>query len=176
MYSSHVYLEKTGTTADRRREKFENWLSRLPEWHDHFIFTPVNETCWTFLRKPLSQARVALVSTAGVHLRSQPPFDVKNPDGDWSYRVIPGDTDPLELMISDDHYDHSDGDRDINCLFGISRLAELAAEGFIGEAAPRHFGLMGFIPDPSGLLETTAPEIAAKLVEDRVDVVLLTPG
>src|SRR3954453_3007398 len=41
-------------------------------------------------RKPLAQARVALLTTAGVHLRTQMLFNMENPDGDATYREIPG--------------------------------------------------------------------------------------
>jgi hypothetical protein len=35
---------------------------------------------------------------------------------------------------------------------------------------------MGAIHDPEPLVESTAPEVAGKLVEDGVDAVLLTPS
>jgi D-proline reductase (dithiol) PrdB len=50
---------------------------------------------WTPLRKPLSECTVALVTTAGVHLKGQKPFDMSDPDGDPSFREIPGNT-PLD--------------------------------------------------------------------------------
>jgi D-proline reductase (dithiol) PrdB len=174
--NNFIFFDKTGFDAERRQVKFEQWLVSLPKWHDHFTFTPCLQTYWTPLQKPLSECRVALVTTAGVHLQSQPPFDVNSPDGDWSYRMLPSDAEPGDFAVSDSHYDHSDADRDIDCVFGLHRLRELAEEGFIGQVAPRHFGLMGFIPDPVHLINFTAPEIAAMLVQDQVDLVLLTPG
>ena len=170
------FIEKSGAAAERRAQKFEKWLVKLPRWHDDFTWTPNEQVNWSVPTTPLSESRVALVSSAGIHLKSQPVFDVESPEGDWSYRVIPAGARQEDFMISDTHYDHSDADHDINCILGIHRLHELAAEGFIGDVAPRHFGFMGFIPDPAQLISTTAPEAADMLVEDEVDLVLLTPG
>jgi len=124
--------------------------------------------------KTLAEARVALVTTAGVHLKSQPIFQVE--EGDSSYRVIPGDVNVEDLMISHTHYDRTDADQDINCVFPIARLRELDQQGFIGSAASVHYGFMGYIPKPQQLIEEVAPEVAKRLKEDQVDIVVLSPG
>lgn len=122
----------------------------------------------------LSEARVALVTTAGVHLREQPIFQVE--EGDSSYRIIPADATPENLMISHTHYDRTDADRDVNCVFPLQRLRELREEGKIGSVAAEHFGLQGYIPDPTPLIERVAPEIADRLASDQVDLAILSPG
>ncbi len=173
---TYTFLSRNDRAAERRRDKFDGWLEKIPRWHENFIWTTNESVNWSAPAKPLSEARVALVSTAGVHLKSQEPFDVVSEEGDWSYRVIPPDVQQEDLMVSDTHYDHSDADQDINCLMGIHRLHELAEDGVIGEVAPRFFGFMGFIPRPQGLVEESAPAVADMLVKDEVDLVLLTPG
>ena len=50
------------------------------------------------------------------------------------------------------------------------------AEGAVGELNGRHFSFMGAIHDPGPLVEETAPEVVRRLLNDRVDVVLLTPS
>ena len=42
-------------------------------------------------RRPLSESRLALVTTGGVHLPEQERFDIDDPLGDCSYREIPSD-------------------------------------------------------------------------------------
>lgn len=116
---------------------------------------------------------MTLVSTAGVHLRSQPPFDV---DGDGSYRVIPSDTDSGDLMISHSHYDHAQADRDINCVFPIERLRELAVDGTIKAVSAEFFGMMGYTLKLREVLEETAPQIAHKIERSPTDLALLTGG
>jgi D-proline reductase (dithiol) PrdB len=133
---------------------------------------------WTPMKKPLSESRVALVTTAGVHLGTQKPFDMKDPDGDPSFREISSGARREDLTITHDYYDHSDADKDINIVFPVDRLKELSASGLIGEVGPRFFGLMGHISGRhvKTLYDDTAREIARRLKEDLVDAVVLTPG
>lgn len=136
------------------------------------------EIPWAPLSKPLSQCRVALVTTAGVHHRNQEPFDMADGDGDPSFRAIDAAR-PLEtLTITHDYYDHADADRDINVVFPIERLRELAAQGIIGGVSDVHIGFMGHIVGRHvrTLTERTAPEAAGILKGAGVDVVILTPG
>jgi D-proline reductase (dithiol) PrdB len=169
-------LEKKGIAYEKRHQLFMRWKESVPKWHDNFVFSPITKTEFTKPTKLLKNSRIALVTSAGIHLKSQPPFDLKNEFGDWSYRIIPTDTPPGDLMISDTHYDHSDPDEDINCIFPISHLNEFAKEGFIGSVAKNHYGFMGFVPNPEKLISDTAPEVAAFLKDDNVDIVFLTPG
>ena len=127
---------------------------------------------------PLPQATVALVTLAGVHLKTQPPFDMRNPAGDASFRVIPGIAGPADLTITHDYYDHTAADRDINVVFPLERLREFAVAGLIGRVAPRHIGAMGHIlgAEQRRLVAESAPAIARLLREDGVDYVVLVPG
>lgn len=130
------------------------------------------------LRKPLAQSKVALLTTAGVHLRAQMPFDMENPDGDASYRELPAGAQPEELVITHKYYDHSDADRDLNVVFPLAHFRDLASRGVVGALALRHFGFMGHID--AGLVSVlngqSAPEVAAKLRADGVDFAFLTPA
>jgi D-proline reductase (dithiol) PrdB len=60
-------------------------------------------------------------------------------------------------------------------VFPIDRLGELVAEKRIGRVGPRHYSVMGALHDVTTVRDETAPELARRLVEDGVDVVLLTP-
>jgi len=129
------------------------------------------EIPWTPLRRPMSECTVTLVSTAGVHLRSDPPFKLNS---DASYRVIPQDVQPGDLAISHQAYDRTDALKDINLVFPIERLRELAAEGIIGRVADDHygFGLMG-----SALqLMPAIKEVARRIRDGGVDLALLVPA
>jgi D-proline reductase (dithiol) PrdB len=116
---------------------------------------------------------VALVTTAGVHTKSQEPFD---PDGDNSWREIPGDVVASDLMVTHEHYDHRHADQDINTVFPIDRLREAADEGLIGGVAQRHLGFMGFSQKLRDLYERAAPEMAAIIERSNTDAVILTAG
>ena len=127
---------------------------------------------YTPFRGKLEEATVALVSTAGVHHKDDPPFEV---EGDTSFRVIPGGATAADLRIADAHYDHACTDADLNCVFPIDRLAELAREGRIGGLAEKHFS-MGFCQALKQLRETTIPELVLEVDRVRPTVVLLTGG
>lgn len=126
------------------------------------------------LEKETSEATIALVTTAGVLLKTQNVFNVV--DGDSTVRFIPSTSVEDDLMISHEHFDRSDADQDVNCVFPLSRLKGLAEEGIIGGVANTHYGLMGYIPDTVPLIEETIPNIVQQLITDEVDAVILNPG
>jgi D-proline reductase (dithiol) PrdB len=132
------------------------------------------EIACTPYEKPVKESVFALVTTAGVHLKTQEVFNVV--DGDPTVRFIPGDCTEDDLMISHEHFDRADADKDVNCIFPLTRLKELAQEGQIGGVANTHYGLMGYIPDTIPLIEETIPAIVKQLQEDGVDAVILNPG
>src|SRR6267143_4520537 len=89
---------------------------------------------WSPLRKPLADCRLALVSSAGLVLPSQPRFDESVKGGDPSFREIPGAVEVSTLLEThrSEAFDHSGMRRDANLVFPIGRLRELATAGRIG--------------------------------------------
>jgi D-proline reductase (dithiol) PrdB len=140
--------------------------SMIGNTYKHIPFHPFN--------KQLSECKVALVTTAGVHVKDQKPFNTTM--GDWTYRKIPSYTDVNDLTISHSHYDKSEALKDINVVFPIERLQELAKQHVVGSVASNHYGFMGYIPYTKPLVNGTAVEVARKLANDGVDIVILTPG
>ena len=138
------------------------------------IFIPtVPPVFWTRVSKSLNEMVVALVTAGGVHLKSDKTFRLA---GDSSYRRIPGDAKSDDLMVSHGGYDNTDVNKDINCMFPIDRIKELAKEGFIKGVASTHIGFMGGGGSIAAFTEITGPEIAGELVEQNVDAVLMTAG
>ncbi|GAC1299672.1 MAG: hypothetical protein NVSMB27_39830 [Ktedonobacteraceae bacterium] len=131
----------------------------------------------TPLRKPLRDCMVALVTTAGLSLPGQPPFDVTLKNGDTSFREIPANL-SLQLLEMNQRswsFDQTGILRDRNLTLPLDRLREMQQRGEIGAVAPHHYSFMGSIVSPSKLIKTSAPEVARRLKADAVDVVLLTP-
>src|SRR6185436_12225944 len=125
----------------------------------------------------LPKSNIAIVTAGGVHLREQEPFNTKDELGDLGYRIIPPETNARELMVSHHHYDHTDADNDINVVFPIESLREMAAEEFIGGLARKHIGYMGYTMQLKAMYEGTAPEIANEIDRgSRADAVILTGG
>lgn len=131
-------------------------------------------------RMQLEEMTIALVTTAGVHMKSQTPFhgDIANPD--ISYRIIPGSTDSHELTVTNAappiYYDQSYPHSDINTVFPMDRLRELAKHGFIKSTSDHHYSFMGYLWRLTGLIEKTLPEFVKKIVHSPVDAVLLSAG
>lgn len=151
------------------------WMAR--RWGRRFDALAFDTVPFVPLRAPLRECRIALVTTGGVHRRSQPGFDMDDPRGDASYRAIPPDTAPEALTITHDYYDHRDAERDMNILLPLGLFRELAGAGTIG-ALGTCYSFMGHIEPPhvATLLNVTAPQVAGKLKQERVDAVLLTPA
>lgn len=128
------------------------------------------------LRKPLSEARVALVTSAGYHTPEQQGF-ARITIGDHSFREIPRDVDVRTLIESHNStsFDHAGVRADQNLALPLERFRELAGRGVIGELNHRHFSFMGSIVNPRRLMRESAPEAARRLRADGVDAVLLTP-
>lgn len=135
------------------------------------------DTPITPLNKALTDCRIALITTAGLYLKEQKPYNERIIGGDCSYREIPNS---LEIQsLSHGHrsmvYDASGAKNDVNLVFPLDRFRELEADGIIGTLNHRHFSFMGSITKPKPLINETAPEVALKLKDDKVDVVFLTP-
>ncbi len=131
-----------------------------------------DDTPFTPLRKPLSECRVAIVTTASLHRPDQERFS----QADTGFRAL--DRNDRELIMGhwSPNFDHSGFQIDLNVVYPIDRLEELAAEGVIGEVAPHHYAFAGNQPDTvSEIRLDTGPQCAVQLAADAVDVVLLTP-
>jgi len=156
-------------------------LSELSLKHRLFVKTyrwrEVDPVPCTRLEKEIGECRVALVSSAGLVVPGDEPFDETIKGGDYSYRVIPADADVSSLVEyhRSSAFDHSGVEADANVAFPLDRLHELTADGTIGEVAPRHVSLMGSITAPGRLVAKTAPEVVGILRDDEVDVALLVP-
>jgi D-proline reductase (dithiol) PrdB len=135
---------------------------------------PVNDTSpWTPLPKPLAECTLALVTTAGLHLRNDRPFE----GGDPSYRVIYATSRADEILQSHASigFDRTATQRDLNIVFPLDRLRELVSRREVGRLARECYSFMGAQRDTSRIEQQTAPEVARRLVEQGVDAVLLTP-
>lgn len=140
------------------------------DWHPFDQFSP-----YTPLRVPLSEARVAFVTTAGVHLAHQPPFDTASDAGDPSWRAIPVETPLADLVLSHGGYDTRRASEDKNVVLPLDHLRAFRAAGRIGALAPSVYSFMGYVADTERLLRDEAPAVAARLRKDHADLVLLAP-
>jgi len=128
------------------------------------------------LSRPLSAARLAFVSSAGVQPHGTMPFDVVHPVGDYSYRLVPSRSKPSDLEIHQLKYPTSGANRDLNVIYPIERLQELADEGVVGGLTANFISFIGYNMDPDRLEHTLAEDIAEAIVREGADAVLLAPA
>jgi D-proline reductase (dithiol) PrdB len=132
---------------------------------------------WAPLRKPMAEANVAIVTTAGLVMPGQEPFDNHVKGGDRSFRMIPAEANVADLIDThrSETFDHSGIRKDPNLAFPLDRLREMERDGRIGRVNKRHLSFMGSISAPERLIRDSAPAAAELLVADSVDVALLVP-
>jgi len=137
----------------------------------------VNADCPSFdatpfvLGPPLSERRVAVVSSAALICRGDSPFHFGSPE----VRFLSASAPLTDLLVShvSINFDRSGYQRDINTVYPIERLGELMDKGVIGELATTHYTVMGST-DPS-TMEQSADQISGQLRQERIDAVLLSP-
>ncbi|MDT8448312.1 MAG: hypothetical protein RRB13_15565 [bacterium] len=152
------------------------WIKR--RWASSFVVRQEEQKSFRRLGKPLNQCRVALLTTGGPHLKSDPPFDMEDPQGDGSCRSFPLDVDWNDLTITHKYYDSKSAERDLGVLIPIRPLQNAVASGKIGAAGPRVFSLMGHLIDEQleHLYQVTLPRLVQGLKDDQVDCLFLAPA
>jgi hypothetical protein len=135
---------------------------------------------WTPLQKPLSACRVALLTTAGISLTTDLPFDMERERrdpywGDPSFRMLPCQTTEKDVTVNHIHIQDKYIYQDLNVALPLQRFQELAQLGEIAELAPTHYSIMGYNTDPTELITTSALQIATRMNAEAVDVAFLVP-
>jgi D-proline reductase (dithiol) PrdB len=152
-------------------------LDRLPQINrNNLLMLPVqiNEGApFTPLARPLPACRLAIVTTAGLHVRGDRPFG----PGEQTYRVIPADTAAADIVQSHTSlgFDRVPIMRDLNISFPVDRLRELVARGELGGIAPNHYSFMGAQRELKRIEQETGPEVGRRLREEGADAALITP-
>lgn len=151
----------------------------FPNAYKRFTLKHVNEQNnlpEAVLSKRLKECKVALFTSAGAHLKSDTPFDVDNPQGDHTFRIIPSYVKEDELTVTHIYYDTKSAKIDPSIVFPINQLNELADRGVIGSVSDVNIGINGGILDTTLVESETIPKVVDKMKLEKVDVALLVPG
>jgi D-proline reductase (dithiol) PrdB len=142
----------------------------LAEAYRRLPLPSFESTPWT-PPPPLREARIAIVTTAGLHRKE----DARFAGGAADYRIIPGDIEPATLVMSHGsvNFDRSGFQQDVNVVFPLDLLRELAAAGEIGSVAAWHYSFMG-ATDPTRM-QDAGREVGRLLRQDGVTGALLVP-
>ena len=139
------------------------------------------EIPWTTLKKPLAETTFSLMTSAGISLKGDEPFDMdrekREPTwGDPTHREIPCDTRETGIEVNHLHINTGYILEDLNVMLPMKRFCEFEDEGIIGHLARTCYSFYGYQLDPAYLLEQTMPKVAAKMKQEGVEAVLLTPA
>ncbi len=136
---------------------------------------------WTPLAKPLNQSRLTLVTSAGISMKTDPPFDMEREKkegtwGDRSYRAIPREATEADIDIRHLHINTDYVLQDINVMLPVARMSEFEQEGIIGSLAPTVYSFYGFQWQSTDFVQEAIEPMSRKMKEEGVDAVILTPA
>lgn len=134
---------------------------------------------WTPLDKSISETTFTLMTTAGLSMKSDAPFDMEREKaepawGDPSYREIPRTATESDIEVSHLHINTEYIKQDINVMLPLTRFQEFEKEGIIGKLTAICYSYYGFQLDPTALLNETMPKVADRMRHENVEAVLLT--
>jgi len=137
----------------------------------------ISPTPWAALGVPVREARIALVTSAGLY---RPGLDRDfrgHGHDDIPVRYLPADSALPALSIgqTSDAFDRGAIEQDRNLALPLDRLRTLHASGEIGSVAPRHVSFNGSMLAPGRFMRDTAPRVAEVLRADQVDAALFVP-
>jgi D-proline reductase (dithiol) PrdB len=136
---------------------------------------------WTPMSKPLNQTTLALVTSAGISLKTDPPFDMEREKkdplwGDRSFRAIPRGTTEKEIDVNHLHINTNLVKQDINVILPLARMAEFEKEKIIGRLAPTAYSFYGFQWQNTDFLSEAIEPISKRMKKEGVEAVFLTPA
>ncbi len=136
---------------------------------------------WTSMSKTLNQTTIALVTSAGISLKKDTPFDMEREKkdplwGDRSYRALPRETTERDIDVNHLHINTTYIQKDLNVILPLARMAEFEEERRIGRLAPTAYSFYGFQWQNTDFLGEAILPISKKMKSEGVEAVLLTPA
>ncbi len=169
--------------GEKRVDGFQFLPPGLRAWIRNFISEREfkGSIPWTPVSKPLSRMTFSIVTSAGISLKSDPPFDMEREKrepmwGDRSYRKIPRGATEKEINVNHLHINTTYILQDINVILPLARMAEFEKEGIIGRLAPTAYSFYGFQWENTDFLKESIEPISQNMEMEGVEAVLLTPA
>jgi D-proline reductase (dithiol) PrdB len=160
------------------RDRYAAWKSKRAggENLDGYPFIENARAPFTPLRRSLSMLNLALISSAGAYIDGTDPFDATAADGDYSFREIPTEIDPGDLLFTARGYDPTFVHQDVNVQLPLKRLFEFESNRVIGQLNSAFWSFCGFIPDAAKLVEVSLPKLVGRLQHYEVQAALFIPA
>jgi D-proline reductase (dithiol) PrdB len=120
---------------------------------------------------------IALVTTAGLHLKGDRPFRaLEDPLGDTTFRLIPSSAPAASLDLRAPYVDQRHIPQDPEVALPLRALESLHRQGLTGPPAPHHASFCGGIVRPLPGLEESAERLAILLHEEGAGAAILLPS
>jgi len=171
--------------TDEEQRSYDDWLERrrplleAKQWADAMQDVPrltrLEPSIPRPLGRPLAEATVALITSAGISQTGQPPMDGANIEGDYSIRLLDVDTPLTALRVWHTHFDTRLAQQDINVVYPIDRLKELAQERVIGRVATPAVSFMGYFANVFRIRDEVAPAVVAAVRGSGAEAAVLVP-
>ncbi len=171
--------------TDEEQRVYDGWLLRrralldAKQWGEAMQDVPRLTGLEPGIPRPLSrllaEATVALITSAGISQTDQPPMDGANIEGDYTIRLLDVDRPTGELRVWHTHFDTGPAQQDINVVYPIDRLKELAAEGIVGRVASPAVSFMGYFTNVFRIRDEVAPAVVAAARGSGADAAVLVP-
>jgi D-proline reductase (dithiol) PrdB len=136
---------------------------------------------WKPMAKSIDKTTFALVTSAGISLKTDPPFDMERERreifwGDRSYRIIPRGTTENDIDVNHLHINTKYMRQDINVMLPLLRMAEFEQEGIIGQLAPSSYSFYGYQWENTDFLKEAIEPISKRMKLEGVEAILMTPA
>ena len=114
-----------------------------------------------------------MFTTAALHRMGTPGFEIG--DSDFHYETLPRDVRDLMLGHHSVNFDRGGFAADLNVVYPIDRLEEMAAGGVIGDVADNHYAFAGNQSTTvSEIRLDSGPHCAKQMLAEEVDIVVIT--
>lgn len=149
---------------DERASAYERYAAE-------YKYDQVEPTPWTPLRRDLRRCKAALVTTAGLRLKTQHSFS----PGSAEFREISVYCSTEDMAFDFTNYDPSEAEKDLNVVLPVDRLKDLVDRGTIHGLNETFFSFFGGCSDLDSLGVSTLG-VAAKLRQHGCDIVFVVPA
>lgn len=170
-------------------EQLDDWRKRYAEWQsdrsnastngdlsDSYPFVKNRRSPFTPARRALPMLNLALITSSGVYIDGTDPFNISDPEGDFTFREIPIEVEAEDMLFAARGYDPTAVQQDLNVQVPLKRLAEFEANGIIGQLNPVFWSFSGFIPNAARLVDEMLPQLLERVRRYEVQAALLIPA
>lgn len=141
-----------------------------------YVFEQTEPTPWTPRRRELRECKAALITTAGLRLKTQVQFQADRAAGTAEWREITIYAHAKDLAFDFTAYGPQEAERDLNVLVPVDRLKELVDKRELGQLSETFFSFFGLCHDVDAL-KANADAVGRKLREEYdVDVCFVIPA